>query len=353
MFAAESGDPYRLLRAFVARAWAISFLKSDRDGGDARRSLEFAQALLPLCAQLDAELLVMLGRGMVDLSQGRFSTAHRHMTDANALAQHLGLRTAIEGTMPIIYGSTSSYWMGRIADQAAELPRLLRLMEDRGNIFGWTSLAGHYVCAISHFPSRHDEAIAVFREITARSSGVGDVIERRWRFLLQVHLALAEGDGARAWAVVTEMWPELERGHLLVPKIVRLAASWAKGRAALAAALAKRPADARLVAEAERAARHIDKMRLGWGRGFDLTLRAGAALVTGDALRASGLLGEAEPLIEALHIHTLLATIREIRGRLIGGSSGAQLHADANTWRVSQELPTLDTVCRIHLPAFR
>ena len=349
LLAVDLGDPFRMLRALAIEAVGATMRRGGAQSA-ALRYLERAQSLLPRCDRPDAELLLLLFRGIVDQFSGRFASSLRYLSDADALAQRLGIYAGLEGTAPRFIRSSGRFWMGHVAATLAEVPPSVRQFAERGNIFAWTIYSYHYAWALG-LMGAIAEPEAIIKEVMARWSGVGVVLMHYWQLIADVHFGLVSGDPHRAWEAVEAAWPQIERHRLLVMPIHKVEASWLRGRAALSAAMgAKGPDAARLLQEVERAARRIDALQLDWGRGFSLSLRGGAALASGDNERAAGLLAEAEPHVEAVQFGTLLAAVREARARLIGGTAGETLRAAADAWRAAEGLPNLDAVCRVYLP---
>lgn len=350
LMAIDLGDSYHLLRSLVAEAFGAVLLKGARDGNASRQLLEQAQALLPHANRIEAEVLLLLGRGLVDYFQLHFRSALRHLDEAYAVVERSGLRGGFEATWPGLLRNSCHSYMGHIATVIDEAPAAVRRAEQQGNIYSWSMYYADYAMSIVLYPRRFEEAYAINRDIMRRWAGVGSNLMHYGEMVGLAHVALASGDGPRAWATIEKTWPTLERNRLLLGAMRRIEANWARGRAALGAATAQRADAARLLEEVARAARAIDREKQPWGRAISLSLRGAAAIIAGNRDEGARLLAEAEPLVEALPIESLLAAIQETRGLLIGGALGAALRASADGWRVAQRLPTLETVRRVYLP---
>ncbi len=97
-----------------------------------------------------------------------------------------------------------------------------------------------------------------------------------------VHIALWEGDGRRALAIVDHGWPALRRSLLLVVQGVRIDALWLRARARLAAADAARGRARRtLLDSAQLDATRLERTDAPWARGLAAVVRARAADVAG------------------------------------------------------------------------
>ncbi|MBI2395699.1 MAG: protein kinase [Deltaproteobacteria bacterium] len=349
LLALDSGDPHRVLRAVVLEAFGTAVGRGERDGGATRRLLERARELAMKSDRPEAEVLVPIGRGAVDYFQGRFPAALQRFEEARAAAHARGLRGGFEGSFPDSLRSATRFWLGHVEATLADAPAAAREAADRGHVLSWSMFAMHHAWALAFDEANVGDARAIVDEVMARWSGVGLVLQHYWRMIADVHLGLAAGDGRRAHAAAEEAWPRLVRGRVLVGPLYHVEAHWFRGRAALAAAAADPWRRRDLLAQVEREARAIDAQQSSWGRGFSSSLRGGAAALRGDHARALAHLEDADPVLTTAGLEALLAAVRAPRGRLLGGSIGADARAAAEEWRVSQGISSLGALSRIYL----
>jgi len=349
--ALELGDPYRVLRALSSEAAGQAIFRGERGHAAAQRCLERAQWLLPRCDQEEAEAFVLLGRISVDFFQGRFVPAMRHIVEAEALAQRQQTRESFEWKAIGLMKVLGLFFMGHIADILRVVPPRLSQLEDQRRALFWSFNSFLYASAISLFPARHKEAEALLETAMSPWAEQGPAMPHYWHMVHCVQLKLAAGDGEGALACFHATWPTLRQQRTVIGPFYRLVVHWLHGRAAVAAAAQDGPERAHRLAEAEHAARRIDALGTSWGRGFSLTVRAGAAAQAGQLRRAEHLLAEAEPLVATLQIDTLLASIRDLRGKIVGGAVGTASCAAAETWRRAQGLPGMECVRNVYLPA--
>ena len=134
------------------------------------------------------------------------------------------------------------------------------------------------------------------------------------------------------------MWPRIWRRF--AGQQQRVAARWLRARAAIACAVGRdAPSErAKLLAEARRMARSLEKEGASWAAALGRSVLAGAASAGGNDEQALALLGQAETLLEAAQLESVWAAVRMARGRLVGGDSGRALMEGAAEWMAQQRL---------------
>ena len=103
-------------------------------------------------------------------------------------------------------------------------------------------------------------------------------IQHWYTLCAETQVALYEGDGAAAHALMEAAWPLLRRSQLLLIEHTRLVAVHMRARAALAAAAEGGGAATReLLALARRCGKQLTRARSGWSRVFAALVEGGAA----------------------------------------------------------------------------
>ena len=329
--ALRSGD-----RARAALALSMESMVSAVQGFSAQAR---TRAILDRARELGAGLPEVLPT--LQLSQGGVAILEGRWLEANQVAAETG-KLALAGVPG--HGSlhasllqvyiTSQFWLGRPGDAGRELPSLLRLMEERGQMVGWmwAKLLQGWALSCS---GRIDEARATSAAVRERLPARGFTLQRWWMGFADSMYPLFERDGEGAWARVEENGG----GGLavaLMGQLPRATGRWVRGNAALARALQSPAQRAPMLREARRQARKLAREGAPWTAAIARALCASIASIAGDDAGALAHLEAAEPLLEAHHFESILAAVRIARGRLISGDAGAALVARAESWMAAQ-----------------
>src|SRR5262249_30294321 len=133
-----------------------------------------------------------------------------------------------------------------------------------------------------------------------------------WNLLGRAQIELYSGNGAGAWRIVEEGWPELGRSFVLRIQLISLLSRQLRARCALAAA-ASGSGEA-LLAIADREARQIEAQEMPWATPLAALVRAGSASIRGDEGRAFEHLASAERGCERSDMGLHAAVTRRRRG---------------------------------------
>jgi hypothetical protein len=156
-------------------------------------------------------------------------------------------------------------------------------------------------------------------------------------------IALYEGDGAAAYALVLGGWRALRRSFLFYTQYVRADAHFLRARCALAslgslaslapAAVAERRARIR---DAARSAEKLEREGMEWTAPLAALAAAGVALASGDRPAAVERFRDAIVRADAAEMRLHAAVARECLGDLVGGADGSALVGVARGWMASQ-----------------
>ncbi len=179
-------------------------------------------------------------------------------------------------------------------------------------------------------------AAAQADEVIAKWTPEGFHVQHLDHFYAHHYIHLYRGDGPAAWRLVCEKNAVLKGSLLTRIQQVRTDIFQLTGRAAVAAAAvtpAERPV---LLKAAAEAAQRLDRERADWGLAMARLIRAGAASVIGDQAATLGHLRAAVDGFAAVPMDHFLAASRRQLGHLLGGDTGRDLVAQADTWMQSQ-----------------
>ena len=348
----ESGDAGR-----VARSLAMEAMYQSTSG---RRGRDRAAAILRDAAALSERLgdpklrgLCTFAAGMVAYEGGEWSRAR----DLHLQADRIFLDACAGVTLEV---ATNRHFLvlallqlGEVQDLARRVPDYILDAEDRGDRFTATSFRN----GCMNIAWLVDDDVKGARAAVGRAMSpwapTPFYLQHYEGLYAQVTIDLYAGDGVAAWRRVQAQWPELKGSQLLAVQQLRLEALFFRGRSALAAAGASAedlPSPAQLVAEAEAAARAIERTRMAWARPLAAMLRAGAARQRGQPDAAIVLLGEAIGQLELQDMRLYAASARRRRARLIGGPDGRAGVEQADQWFGAQGVRDPAAMARLFAP---
>ena len=254
--------------------------------GDVTRAIAAFDAALALCRKVgdrrgEAEALDHLGRTAYEA--GDYNRAVAHCGAALALAQLLGEKALVARALRNL--AAVALWRGDFADAASLHADALALLREVGAPRELSSVLDHMGILAQHV-GEHARAIALFEESLKNSRALGDMRSVAVSLINLGRASLIQGDAARAAAVGLESLQVMRqvgnvRGAAYALTILA-EAEWALGNETRAAAL---------LPEVFSLVRQVgDKA----GLTDCLEYVAGIAVIQGDAVPASRLLGAAE-----------------------------------------------------------
>src|SRR5438445_1031851 len=133
---------------------------------------------------------------------------------------------------------------------------------------------------------------------------------------------------------------------LLLVQTARVNALWSRARAALVVAQ-RRP---EMLREAERDAARLAKEGVAYAEGIAALVRGAIAKQRGDDAEALQRFAEAERRFEDNGIAAQVASLQWVRGKLIGGDTGAQLVAKADAYFAGEGIGKSEPFARFFVP---
>jgi hypothetical protein len=154
--------------------------------------------------------------------------------------------------------------------------------------------------------------------VTAAFPDEALLVPHLWILENRVDMALYRNESDVAWNLVNSRWRTLS--HSLFLRVHQYAAIFAvhlRARTAIAAAAVSPQGRRSYLREALRCARKLDRERIPWGKALSLFIRA-------------------EQFARAASMGFYVAAAQYCRGKLIGGSKGRELVAEAEDWATSR-----------------
>jgi tetratricopeptide (TPR) repeat protein len=280
LLALRAGEPYRIARGIAGEAAYAA----------AQGQVERSRALLDEAGRIAGDLgdphalgIVSLMSGLAAHLLGRFSTGIEHLDAAARTFRERCVGTVWELNAVRQFSLECLYYLGEFARFRAQAGEALREATDRGSVYATTTFRTgltNVTWLLDDDPARaREEVVAAKREWSSR----GYHIQHWYALCAETQIALYEGDGAAAHALMEQAWPLLRRSHLLLLEHTRLVALHLRARAALAVASAGGPGAAEALALARRSSKRLARARSGWSRASGSLVDGGAAMLTGDA----------------------------------------------------------------------
>jgi hypothetical protein len=289
LLALRVGEPYRLARALTIEA-AFTAVSGSAVVARVGALLERAEALSKVSDHPHARAFLTTARGHIAFLTGDF----RGAAEWSALAE-TQLRDECTGVTWEL--ATARLWLarglmyqGRFAELGRRLPMMLHDCDERGDLYGGTTLrvgVAPFVRLADDDPEGAEtEALAARRAWTA----VGYHVQHYYAAIGEISARLYRGDLAEAEARLAEVWRGLRASLLRRVQFIRVVTLDLEGRIVLAAARGERARLARVAA----LARKLDREAVAWARPLAACLRAGIAGRQGDRAGARAELVAAE-----------------------------------------------------------
>jgi hypothetical protein len=332
------GDRFQLLRA----AGIEALHAAGRGGPEGQREQEFA----------------VLAESLADGVTDEDSRAFHEGTAAMRLFLHGNWKEVMRRSerLETMYTTSPAGWhsnaqlfyvyalanMGRLRELRAYHSVRLAEAEERGEIYLMVNLRiGHSVrvwLAEDDAPTARRQV----REAMGAWPQPGYSLQTYRAMVAEATIALYEGDGAAAYAMVTEAWPRLQRSSLFYAQYVRADARFLRARCALASLGSLAPGQAKerasRVREVSRLAKELDREGMEWIAPLASLASAGVAAQTGDRTAEVQHLRDAIAGADAAEMHMHAAAARQCLGERLGGAEGQALLEAAHAWAASNDV---------------
>jgi tetratricopeptide (TPR) repeat protein len=353
LMALGAGEPYRVARALAAEA-----ASSATEGGrGSERTAGLLAAAVAAARDLDDPYTlgwIELGKVISSYLEGRWRSCNEACQRAEkAFSRCVGAwweRATVE-----LYAMLSLSWLGELPEQRRRVDRCLRQGKERGDLSAVVNACTGF--NVIPWLGRDDPAGArrEIDEAMGRWSRRGFLLAHYWEFLARTQIALYEGDGAAAQALVAERWPALSRSLILRVQLLSIESLSLRGRASLATASRTDPGTrlrARLVESAERDARAIEAERMAYATPLGWLLRAGAHALRREDAETVRLCADAARAFEAADMGLFAAVARLRRGETLGGSEGRRVAGEARAWMCDQGVSAPARMAAMLAPGF-
>jgi serine/threonine protein kinase len=338
LLALDAGEPSR-----VARALALeSCFAAIQGRAGAARALALLTRARTLAEEVDhaqAIGLTIAAAGIVKHMSGQWRDGIALFAEAEQVFRERCRAVNWELATSQILRLHGVVQLGELTELAKATTEYLQEAEQRGDLYATTLLRLGLLNIMWLVEDLPTEARQECEDAIAHWSNRGFHTQHTNYGFALAQIDLYLGNGEAAWQRVQQMWPELERAHMLRLQVARIGNHDLRGRAAVAAAAKASGSErARRLRDARASARRVEAEGTSWGRPLAQLVRAGVAHVEGDAERAVALLAEAAAAFADVEMAMHAAIARGRQGRLVGGVAGLALLGELETWCTAQHV---------------
>ncbi len=323
LMALRSGEPYRVLRAM-----SIELAYQSLSPRTHRRAAKVLAVLRALLREADVPEWRMLAGGVETYywySQGEFSRACEVGDEAIELARDACTGVRWELVSAELYRLWSQYWMGDISPMSKRIHFLRREAASLGDRYAGITLRSGFPAIGALLANGSTQHLRLHvRHAMDMWPKEGFHLEHLWASAALAHAELYSGDGERAYAMVTEMWPALRRSMLMHVGMITIDCLHLRARCAIAAS----SGDPKSLRRASRDAHAITRAPIVKTRPLGTLLLAQIAAARGRDDAPAALLAAAAACSDS-ELHLFAAAARYRAGELLGGDEGATAVAEA------------------------
>ncbi len=241
---------------------------------------------------------------------------------------------------------------GELSTLAACLPEALKNAQDHGDLFSESFLRFRFLSTIELAKNSPPERWTEFETLATRLSTREFYLQHYWERHAVAQRLLYAGEGAEALVLLRSLWPPLRRSLLMQMQFHRVDAWHLRARCVLAAAEVStlRRARVDLLRAACSDAGALEKEKTARAKALAWLVRASVARLQARVEEAHAYLESAADAFDAIAMALYAAAARLQRGRLLGGSRGAELVMDARSWMQGQGIEDPDRMSNMLIP---
>lgn len=296
--ALELGEPYRVARALAGEA-LNSAAGGSRTRSKTRRLLFEADRIATRIDHPHSTSLVLLATGMSESLVGHWRRAVDSYDRAIDLLEERCCGVAWERDTAEHMRIWALAYLGELPAMRVRIDELCRDARDRRDRYALSLFTNGLGNLVWLADDDVDGATAALEDGMRPWSRRGFHLQHYDQLLARIHIDLYRGEPSRAHRRLEATWRDLSRSQLLRVQQIRIEAWHLAGRAALAASDSTGSSRARLLDEALRAARRIEREGVAWGEPLAELLRAGVRERRGDASAAAAYASAAHKLLAA------------------------------------------------------
>jgi hypothetical protein len=294
--------------------------------------------------------LCVLGDAIIATTRGEWKRASTLSKQAAVILRDQCVGVTWELNMAENLVIWSLMYQGELGELSRRLPVLLANARSSGNLYIATELCtrSNYVWLAADDP---DEGERETRESIARWSHKGFHRQHYSARLARVQTALYRGNAEAAWRLHAEQEAILRRSLLTRVQVIRVEASYLRGRVALAMA-ATHGGSRQFLSIASTEARRIARERMPWSDPIALLLSAAVAYREGRSRPAVEYLHDALDRFTRADMNLYAAVAKRRIGALQHDARGRELQGQAEEWMAAQQIKNPAAMTRMLAPGF-
>jgi eukaryotic-like serine/threonine-protein kinase len=289
--------------------------------------------------------------GAIALYAGGWRHARASIERAESMLREHCTGISWELTMAFMYEYSALYYLGEWSDLHGHATAAIHEALDRGDHYTIAGLAGYavygHLCADDVAGARRTLELGVVQWTTH-----GYLLQRYAQLAGHVCTELYAGDPAAAWRLLGPELGLVRSSALVRSQLLRVELGLLRARCAVAMAAAGAPHGPRLLRQAARQARAVEREGLPWGDTLALLIRAACAAGRRDQARAIALLDQAGRALERGDMSLLAAAARRQQGMLMDSQAGQQLMREADAAMSARGVARPAAVARMLAPGF-
>lgn len=346
LLALQSGEVYRVARAAAMEA---GFLGSGGARGTYEEWARQASRLAERSGHPHAEALCSLSAGITSFLFGEWRDSTSHCARARRLLREHCAGATWEMNCADVFYLGSLLFQGETRDVARQLPELLTVARERGNLYFETELRTR-MNLVWLVEDKADEGERHAIEAMERWSHRGFQRQHYNHALARVQTELYRGRAQEAWRLVSENWRMFEKTLLNRIQFLRLEMSYLRARSALLMAAEGNEAE-RFLDIARRDARLMDRCGVPWAQAIARLLDAAVRHGEKRDADARQLLGEAVEAFDRCGMQLYAAVARRRLGEL-GGNHAPEFLRHAGEFMAAQQIRSPGRIARLIAPGF-
>ncbi len=347
LLAMRVGDRFQMLLAIMGQVVQFA-IAGKPEGRRERAMLAVARDLATRCAPDDASY-VEGAYGLALYMRGRYREALDLFDGIEALARGSNRPGTAFARQYAVY---ACFYLGRLREEAQRTGRLLRDVEDRGDVYTSVCLRTTVVVDICLVVDDPEGARLQLREAMTRWAQNGFHLQHWFAMLSEAGIELYLGDGARAYERVKRDARALKKSFLLHSQSVRGFTAYLRGCCAIASIDAATPASSRRarVGEVRHLGRRLEREQSPWGPPLAAMLLASAANAAGERADAIDWLRRAVERAEGVEMALHAWAARHQLGAILGGDEGKALLAQAEQSMAAEGVRAPARMARLLVP---
>jgi hypothetical protein len=333
LLALKLGDSMRVARAFCGEI-IYSSLGGIRTQARTEEYIRATDQLLQTVDNANIQALGLVAKGNAAFLEGRFRASVDLLNRADHLMREQCYGALWEFDTSRVFLLRALIMLGELAETARRLPDLLKLAQERGDLYAEISLRtriSYMTLLAQDEPAQAREELA---QSIARWSNQSFHVQHYFALIGNVEIELYCGNYANAWKLLNEKWPAVTRSLLLRVQFLNIEAIFWRGSVAIAHALAMSDsAAAPFIKQAENAVKALKKEATPWANALALLLRACIDSRQSNMAARLKLLATAESELAANEMMLYAMAARRRRGDLL---LDASLIKESDDWMRGQ-----------------